>query len=118
MNGGYPGPGDRLVLYEKLVGTMPAVERKGNTMPYTSRNGHMFSFLDPAGTLALRLPPDAREDFLSRYATTRIEQHGRTMKEYVTVPDDLLERTDELRPWFARSHDWVGSFKPKPTKAR
>jgi hypothetical protein len=32
------------------------------------------------------------------------------------VPDDLLERTDELAEWFARSHEWVGSLKPKPTK--
>jgi hypothetical protein len=30
----------------------------------------------------------------------------------------LLERTDELKPWFALSYDWVGSLKPKPTKAR
>jgi hypothetical protein len=88
MKSGFPGPGDRLMLYEKLVGSMPVVERKGNTMPYTSRNGHMFSFLYPDGTLGLRLPPDAREDFLSRYATTLIEQHGRTINEYVTVPDD------------------------------
>ena len=36
---------DNLELYEKLVATNPQVERKGKTMPYTSLNGHMFSFL-------------------------------------------------------------------------
>jgi hypothetical protein len=103
------------MLYERLVAGTPGVERKGKAMPYTSRNGHMFSFLDPAGSMALRLPPDARDEFLSRYGTTLAEQHGRTLKDYVIVPDSLLERTDELQEWFAQSHGWVGSLKPKPT---
>jgi len=34
------------------------------------------------------------------------------------VPDDLLERTDELAEWFARSHEWIGTLKPKPTTRR
>ena len=34
-----------LASYEALVATGPGVERKGKTMPYTSVNGHMFSFL-------------------------------------------------------------------------
>src|SRR5690349_6339358 len=47
----------KVALYEKLVATNPAVERKGATMPYTSVSGHMFSVLDKTGTLALRLAP-------------------------------------------------------------
>ena len=111
MTAGYAGPPDRLQLYERLVEATPGVERKGATMPYTSRNGHMFSFLDPTGSMALRLPPGARDDFVTRYGTELAVQHGRTMQEYVMVPADLLERTDEL----ARSHDWIGKLKPKPT---
>jgi hypothetical protein len=111
----YAGPADRLELYERLVAGTPGVERKGATMPYTSRNGHMFSFLDPAGSLALRLPADAREEFLARYGAELAVQHGRTMREYVVVPGDLLERTDDLRPWLVRSHEWIGTLKPKPT---
>ena len=38
------------------------------------------------------------------------------MQEFVVVPNDLLERTDELAEWFARSHEWIGTLKPKPTK--
>jgi hypothetical protein len=116
MPAGYPGPSDRLSLYERLVEATPGVERKGATMPYTSRNGHMFSFLDPSGSMALRLPADAREEFLARYGADPAVQHGRTMQEYVTVPDDMLERTDELQAWLARSHAWIGTLKPKPTK--
>jgi len=42
---------ENLDLYEQLVATRPGVERKGKTMPYTSSNGHMFSFLTPDSTL-------------------------------------------------------------------
>ena len=84
-----------------MVATIDAVERKGATMPYTSRNGHMFSFLDPKGSLALRLSADDRDAFLARYRGTLVEQHGRVMQEFVVVPDDLLERTDELAGWFS-----------------
>ena len=115
MPSAYPGPPDRLALYERLVDDTPGVERKGATMPYTSRNGHMFSFLDAGGVMALRLLPDARDEFLARYDTTPAVQHGRTMQEYVVVPDSLLERTDELRPWLARANDWIGTLKPKST---
>lgn len=118
MASSYKGPDNRLAAYEALVATSPDVERKGATMPYTSRNGHMFSFLDATGAMALRLPTAARDAFIEQYATTLAEQHGRTMKEYVVVPDDLLERTDELAGWFQQSHEWIGTLKPKPTKRR
>ena len=53
-----------LDLYEKLVATNPSVDRKGATTPYTSLNGHMFSFLTEEGKLAFRLPAEERESFL------------------------------------------------------
>ena len=55
-------------------------------------------------------------DFISQYGSTLTVQHGRTVHEYVVVPDELLARADELRPWFVRSHEWIGTLKPKPTK--
>ena len=79
-----------LDLYEKLVATNPSVDRKGATTPYTSLNGHMFSFLTEEGKLALRLPAEERESFLEKYATKLCEQHGTVMKEYVEVPDTPL----------------------------
>src|SRR6185295_10243122 len=53
-----------LILYEKLVATNKKIERKGATMPYTSFNGHMFSFLSKEGTVALRLPDEVTEAFI------------------------------------------------------
>ncbi|HSS50982.1 MAG TPA: hypothetical protein VLX28_18735 [Thermoanaerobaculia bacterium] len=109
------GPTDKLVLYEKLVATLPGVERKGATVPYTSVNGHMFSYLSKTGTLALRLPGEAREGFLTKYKTKLCEQYGVVQKEYVEVPDALLAKTSELKPYFEQSFAYVGSLKPKPT---
>jgi hypothetical protein len=106
---------DKLALYEKLIATFPGIERKGATMPYTSLNGHMFSYLGKTGTLALRLPEAARDAFLARYQTTLCKQYGIVQKEYVEVPDALLQKTAELKKHFAESVKYVASLKPKPT---
>jgi TfoX/Sxy family transcriptional regulator of competence genes len=105
-----------LNLYEKLVATNPEVERKGDTMPYTSLNGQMFSLLTKEGRLALRLPLEEREAFLKKYKAKLAEQYGTVLKEYVQVPDALLKKTREMKKYFDISYAYVGSLKPKPTK--
>src|SRR6476660_7239738 len=90
-------PPDKLELYERLVATNPNVERKGATVPYTSLNGHMFSYLSKEGKLALRLPPGEREAFLKKYKTKLCEAYGIVQKEYVEVPHSLLASTRELK---------------------
>ncbi len=111
-------PADKLELYEKLVATNPDVDRKGATMPYTSLNGHMFSFLTKEGKLAIRLPSEELEAFCKKYKTKLCQQHGRVMKEYAVVPDALLKKTRELKKFFDISAAYVGSLKPKPTKRK
>lgn len=111
-------PADELALYEKLVATNPSVERKGVTTPYTSVNGHMFSFLTGTGVLALRLPSEERELFMAKHKTAPVERYGAVMKEYVEVPDALLRKTQELKRYFDLSYAYVGSLKPKPTKRK
>ena len=111
-------PAEKLALYEKLVATLPDVERKGASMPYTSLNGNMFSFLTKEGTLALRLAADEREAFMKKYGTGLCEQHGVVMKEYVEVPDALLKKTAEMKKQFQRSYEYAATLKPKPTKKR
>ena len=109
-------PAERLALYDRLVATLPGVERKGVTVPYTSVNGNMFSFLSPTGRLALRLGPDDRAAFRERHDTTLHEAHGTVMKEYVTVPDGLFEEIQAIAPYLAASHAYAASLEPKPTK--
>ena len=47
-------PAEIVALYEKLVATVPGVERKGATMPYTSLNGNMYSYVAKDGSVNLR----------------------------------------------------------------
>jgi hypothetical protein len=111
-------PADRLAMYEKLVATNPNVTRKGDTVPYTSLNGHMFSYLNSEGSMALKLPPDEREKFLQKYKTTLFHAYGIVQKEFVTVPGPLLGKTNELKKYFDMSLEYVGSLKPKPTSRK
>jgi len=111
-------PPKQQALYDELVSRFAEVERKGATVPYTSINGNMSSYLYASGALALRLPPGDREQFLEKYQTKLFEAYGIVQKEYVTVPDSLLTNTDELQPYFAISYEYVKSLKPKPSKKR
>lgn len=111
-------PADAIALYDKLVATHPEVERKGVTMPYTSVNGHMFSFLAKSGSLALRLPTTERGAFLKKYKTKLCEQHGCVLEEYVEAPAKLLKKTEELTPYFAASYAYVSALKPKAKKKK
>lgn len=110
---GYKGPADRLELYEALVTSVEGVERKGAANPYTSRNGHMTSFIDKEGEVSIRLDEASRQEFIEKYGSRISVQYGSQMKEFVVVPDDLLERHDELQDWFVRSWEWVGSKEQK-----
>ena len=107
-----------LGLYDQIIATQPDVKRRGAAMPYTSLNGHMFSFLTPDGHLALRLPAAERQAFLANYPTRLCEQHGKVLAEYVEVPDSLLRNVDELEQHFQTSYAYVHSLKPKSTTRR
>jgi hypothetical protein len=102
-----------LEFYEKLIKTIPEVERKGATNPYTSVNGHMFSHLTPAGVLAIRLPKDEVEKFLAKYKTTLFESYGVVKKDWAIGPDKLRKDTKTLQPYFRLSYEHTKTLKPK-----
>ncbi len=107
---------EKEALYDKLIATIPAVERKGDTNPYTSLNGNMFTLLLKKETLAVRLSEKERADFLEKYKTRLMEAYGVVMKEYAEVPDSLLSKTKELKPWLELSYEYAKTLKPKATK--
>jgi TfoX/Sxy family transcriptional regulator of competence genes len=111
-------PPDKLALYDTLVAANQKFERKGAANPYTSLNGHMFSYMNSSGALALRLSEKEREEFLKKYKTTLFEAYGAVRKEYVTVPDSRLKNTKELRNYLERSYAYIKTLKPKPTKKK
>ena len=95
-----------------------ALEVKGAKNPYTSRNGHMFSFLDMGGTMALRLSDELTEEFRSSYESGDVIQYGATMRGDSSVPAELLADADTLTTWFDRSWEWIGTLPAKPTKKK
>ena len=107
-------PADRVALYDELIASRPDIERKGDANPYTSLNGNMFTLLHQK-RLAIRLPEDEREKFLKKYKTNLFEAYGTVMKEYVAVPEALLENTKELSKYLDLSYEYAKTLKAKPT---
>jgi TfoX/Sxy family transcriptional regulator of competence genes len=66
----------------------------------------------------IRLPKDGREDFLKKYGATLFESHGAILKEYVTVPTNLLQNTEELREYLELSYAYVKTKTQKPSKEK
>ncbi len=106
---------EKVELYDKLIATVPKLERKGAANPYTAVNGNMFTLLHQSSTSAIRLPEDKRQEFLKKYKTTLFEAYGAVMKEYVTVPDAVLKNTKELKKYLEFSYEYAKTLKPKPT---
>ena len=106
-------PQDKLHIYKSLIDTNPKIEMKGATIPYTSFNGHMFSYFEKDGTFGLRLPEKAREEFLKKYKTTLFVSYDIIKKEFVLVPDKLFLKMKEFKSWFDMSFEYVTSLKTK-----
>lgn len=113
-------PEDKRELYEQLINSIPELEVLSTFgFPYTSLNGHMFSLLSTSGYLGIRLPKKAREEFLAKYNSTLYKaEPGPLLKEYVTIPTDLLSNTTELLPYLRLSLEYIKTLKPKPPKKK
>lgn len=111
-------PNPQVELYEKLIKTIPEIERKGAANPYTAINGNMFTLLLQSKSLAIRLPKAEREEFLKKHKTRLFEAYGAVMPEYVAVPDSLLKDTRTLQKYLQISYEYARTLKPKPTKKK
>lgn len=107
---------ERLAFYDKLIATNPNFDRKGKTMPYTSVNGHMFSQLNKAGEIGIRLSKEQGILFMQEHQTTVFKSYGTVMKEYVLVPEKLMEDFELLSSYLNDSYTYAKSLKPKSTK--
>lgn len=103
------------VIYNEIVASIPGIERKGKANPYTSLNGHMFSFLDKEGKLGIRLSEEDKAAFEAKYNSPPFIQHNAVMRGYVTVPQSLLANPKEIYAYFMKSIAYIKSLKPKAT---
>ncbi len=100
-------------IYDHVLSRLPEVKRKGKKIPYTSLNGHMFTFIAPEGKLGIRLSDRDQEDFVEKYKTEPLLQYGKVMRGYVDVPNELLGNEDELIFYFEKSLEFIKTLKPK-----
>ncbi len=104
-------------LYDRLLGPDARHERRGKTLPHTSANGHMYSFVSAYGEVCLRLPEDSRREFQEHHGGGEVVQHGRVMKDCVAVATALLlDHPEEVLSVLDESLEWVLSLQPKATR--
>ena len=112
-------PPGKLALYERLLASVPGAEGKANFgAGYTAIDGNMYTMISKHGVVGIRLPEPERSAFLERHHTElfRGDPAWPPAKEFVAVPDALLEDTAALRPTLERSLAYVRTLKPKPSK--
>ena len=113
----YKATKETLQLYANLLRAV-GLEQKGKNMPYTSINGNMYSFIAKEGYVGIRLSTEDFNDFVEKYNAKQAVSYGSKMHEYVHVPDDLLQKTEELVRYMKKSHAYAKTLKPKPTRKK
>ena len=106
-------PKDKINLYSKLIEACNGFELKGKNMLYTSSNGYMFSQLNKAGEIGIRLPKDLQEEFKGKYNATKFTSYGATMRDYVKVPEELFEDFQTIVDYLELGFKYVNSLEPK-----
>ena len=98
-----------------LVPFPKAERRKMFGYPCAFANGNMFAGLFQ-DRLMLRLPDDERARFLKLKDARQFEpMPGRPMREYVEVPEAVLNSKTRLKAWLSKSHDYAAAL---PTKLK
>ncbi len=112
-------PARETELYAAAVAATAGAELKGASMPYTSDNGNMYSFLDKGGVLAIRLGNKDYETFLAEFAAKPyVHETGTVLKEYVTAPASLLKDPKNAAAWLGKGLAYARTLKPKPSKKK
>jgi len=112
-------PLDKLRLYEKLIAATSGAEAKSNFgSAYTAVNGNMYSMISKYGVVGIRLSPTEIVAFLDKYKATmfRADPAWPPSKLMVAIPDDLLAKTKELKPYLELSIRYTRTLRPKATK--
>ena len=104
---------ERLQIFDDIVELCPGIERKGKTMPYTSANGYMFSLLNKDAELGFRFHNEDCKIFMEKHQTGIFKSHGAIMKDYVLIPENMLQEKELLADYLNKSFKYVMSLPPK-----
>jgi len=111
-------PPELIAFFEAVMRGFPRIEkRKMFGYPCRFLNGNLFTGLHQEDWL-IRLGEGDRNAIIEKYDTKQFEpMAGRVMREYVLLPEEILEDEDLLQHWIERSYSFAGSLPPK-LKAR
>ena len=112
-------PPDKLKLYEQLIAATHGTEEKSNFgSAYLAVNGNMYSMISKHGVVGIRLPEKDIVAFLDKYKARMFQGDPAwpPSKLMVAVPDDLLAKTKELKPYLELSLRHARTLRPKATK--
>lgn len=82
-------------------------------MPYTSANGYMFSQINKEGDIGIRLPESISKELIEAYAVSEFKSYGAAIKDYIKIPESLLDNPDKVSKLLLKGQDYVMSLKPK-----
>lgn len=90
--------------------------RKMFGYPCAFVNGNMFTGLHQED-LIVRLAEEDRQRLVEKQGARIFSpMPGRPMKEYVSLPEDILGDAKELRGWIRRSLEYAAALPPKAAK--
>ena len=104
---------ETLKRYDDLVAQCNRFERKGKTMPYTSSNGHMFSFINKAGEFGIRFGKERQEELMKELNSDYFHSHNAIMKGYVLIPEIVFNNNKTMIDLLNESYEYVESLPSK-----
>jgi len=105
--------------FNQLITGLPDTEsRKMFGYPCAFSKNQMF-FGVFQSNLFLRLSESDRKTFIEKYRTKLFEpMPGRPMKEYVLVPETLLNPPKDLKTWIEKGRTYASQLPAKPQKPK
>ena len=73
----------------------------------------MFSQINKAGELGIRLSKETTAEFDGKYGAHPFFSYGATMREYVLIPEELLDNLEVLGHFLQKGYEHVMSLPPK-----
>ena len=112
-------PADLIELFASVLPEGPAIEkRKMFGYPCAFVNGNMFTGLHQE-SLIVRLGENDRKRLIDEAGAKQFEpMPGRPMREYVALPEALLDDRTRLTELIAEAKEFAASLPPKVRKPR
>ena len=73
----------------------------------------MTSFIGKDGNLAFRLSQEDIAAVAESHGTKLMQQHGKILKDFICIPENLINDQDLLAAYFQKSLDHTNGLKPK-----